>query len=271
MSAARLAGLGALAGRYDAVLFDQFGVLHDGRAAFPGAVEAVRRAKAAGLGTAVISNSGKRAGPNARRLDTLGFAPALFDAVVTSGEVCHARLAAALAEGRLAPGAPVRLVARDGDLSAIAGLDLHLVGPGEDAALVIVAGREPERFTLEAEAESLAPLARRGVACWCSNPDRVMYAGEGTAPGPGALAAAYAGTGGPVTLIGKPGRAVFEAALDALGVTDPARALMVGDSVEHDVAGARAVGIATLLVTGGIQAAGADGPAPDHEIERLAW
>jgi ribonucleotide monophosphatase NagD (HAD superfamily) len=42
---------------------------------------------------------------------------------------------------------------------------------------------------------------------------------------------------------------------------DPSRVLMVGDSIEHDVAGANAAGIHSLFVAGGIHAAevGLDG------------
>ncbi|MEL6267520.1 MAG: TIGR01459 family HAD-type hydrolase, partial [Pseudomonadota bacterium] len=263
-----MSGLGAVAGRYDTVLFDQFGVLHDGRAPFPGAVEAVRRLRATGARTAVISNSGKRAAANAARLERLGFEAGLFDVVMTSGEICHQRLAADLAAGRRAPGDAVMIVARDGDRSPVEGLDLA-VGGAADAALLIIAGREPERHDLATEAAALAPLAARGVPCLCANPDRIMYAGDATAPGPGALAEAYAAAGGPVEMIGKPGRAIFEATLAALATADPARALMIGDSLEHDIAGAQAVGMATMLVRGGIQA---DTPAgarpPDHVIDR---
>ena len=57
-------GLRAIADRFDAVLVDQYGVLHDGRRAFPGAADCLRALRAAGKRIAVVSNSGKRAGPN---------------------------------------------------------------------------------------------------------------------------------------------------------------------------------------------------------------
>ena len=45
----------------------------------------------------------------------------------------------------------------------------------------------------------------------------------------------------------KPHETIFRAALDALGV-EPAEAAMVGDSIEDDVEGARALGMQALLV-----------------------
>jgi putative hydrolase of the HAD superfamily len=47
--------------------------------------------------------------------------------------------------------------------------------------------------------------------------------------------------------VGKPGRAIFERALALAGV-EPGQAVHVGDSLENDVAGARAAGIRPVLV-----------------------
>ncbi len=45
-----------------ALLLDQFGVLHDGRRPYPGAIEAVAAAAASGLKLLIISNSSRRWG-----------------------------------------------------------------------------------------------------------------------------------------------------------------------------------------------------------------
>jgi ribonucleotide monophosphatase NagD (HAD superfamily) len=72
-------------------------------------------------------------------------------------------------------------------------------------------------------------------------------------------------------MLGKPGAAMFHAALEALGGPAPGRTLMIGDSPEHDIAGAAALGIRTLLVTSGPQS-GTEGAAPpDYATDRLAW
>ena len=59
--------------------------------------------------------------------------------------------------------------------------------------------------------------------------------------------------------VAKPGRAIFERALEIAGV-EPEQAVHVGDSLENDVAGARAAGIRPVLVArdggapGGVEA-----------------
>jgi HAD superfamily hydrolase (TIGR01459 family) len=271
MTARAIAGLSEIAGDFDAVLFDQYGVLHDGRRAFPGALEAVEGVRAKGRPAAIVSNSGKRAAPNSDRLTRLGFPASLFDAVVTSGEICRDRLHADLASGRLKPGAAVFVVTSAGGGDALDGLSLRPAQGPEDAALVLIAGRDPERFTLEQDIARLAPFAARGAPAYCANPDARMYAGDGVAAGPGALAEAYEAAGGTVRWFGKPHRPIFDAALSALGDPAPARTLMVGDSPSHDIAGAQGVGCATLLVTEGVQAGGDTGVVPDFTIPRLVW
>ena len=240
---------------YDAFLLDQFGTLHDGAQLYPGVPEALQAMRAAGKRLAVLSNSGKRSADNARRLARMGLPETLFDAVVTSGEVAHALLAAGRIEA--ARGATrCLLLERDGDGRLLDGLGLQAV-PAEAAQLVVIAGSEGERRTLDSYAEQLAPLARAGRPALCLNPDKIMLTPSGPAFGAGRIAALYESLGGQVTWIGKPYPAIYAATLEALGSPQPARVAAIGDSIEHDIAGARAAGCAAWLVRTGI-AAGQD-------------
>lgn len=266
-----IAGLSQIAGGFEAVLVDQFGVLHDGRSAAPGAADCLKRLRDRGVRIAALTNSGKRAGANAARLARLGFPEALFDAVISSGELARAHVEALLAEGGLGPGARVAVIARDGDRGTLDGLGLTLGPPDARADLVLIAGVEPETTPLPAYATALAPLARAGVPAICANPDRWMQTRAGIGFGAGQLAALYAAEGGPVTMLGKPGAAMFGAALGALSDPEPGRTLMIGDSPEHDIGGAAALGIRTLLVTSGPQSMTQGARAPDFAIARLVW
>jgi HAD superfamily hydrolase (TIGR01459 family) len=156
---------------------------------------------------------------------------------------------------------------RDGDGSLLDGLDLYPV-PAHDAELVLIAGSEGERRSLDSYQLELAPLARAGVPAVCLNPDRVMLTPQGLAFGAGVIGELYQRLGGHVTWIGKPYPEVFAATLAALGGPTPARVAVVGDSVEHDIAGARAAGCAAWLVRTGILA-GASDAAIAEEILRF--
>jgi ribonucleotide monophosphatase NagD (HAD superfamily) len=61
-------GLGAIADRFDHVLLDQWGTLHEGRTIAPAAIDCVTKLREAGKRVLALSNSGKRADANQRRL-----------------------------------------------------------------------------------------------------------------------------------------------------------------------------------------------------------
>ena len=56
-------------------LLDQFGVLHDGVTAYPGAVDAARRLHESGARLYVISNSSRRSTNTLQKLAPMGFDP----------------------------------------------------------------------------------------------------------------------------------------------------------------------------------------------------
>jgi ribonucleotide monophosphatase NagD (HAD superfamily) len=113
-----------------------------------------------------------------------------------------------------------------------------------------------------------------------------MVLGDGAlAPAAGRIAELYAEMGGPVLWVGKPGAAIYDAAFAMVrpllgSEVDPARIWAVGDSLEHDVAGAAAQGCRSLLVLTGIMAGRSEawlageiarwGAAPDAIIPAFA-
>ncbi|CCV11405.1 TIGR01459 family HAD-type hydrolase [Mesorhizobium sp. STM 4661] len=250
----RLDGIGALAARYDFFLLDQFGVLHDGTGPYSGAVEALSALKRAGKTVVLISNSGKRAEPNERRLLKLGFEAGSWNHFVSSGEVAWRSFHDMAASGTLRPGTKCLLISRDDDRSAIQGLPFELAKSGDDAELVLISASEGDRYDLDHYRRLLAPAAARRVPCFCTNPDKIMLTAVGPRFGAGRLADLYESLGGSVTRIGKPYPQIFEAALALAGNPDRGTVVCVGDSVEHDIAGGVGAGVATALVLSGILA-----------------
>jgi HAD superfamily hydrolase (TIGR01459 family) len=254
-----ITSIDAIADEADAFLLDQFGTLHDGERLYPGVAAALGRLRRAGKRVIILSNSGKRAAANADRLGRLGLGPDLYDAVLTSGEVAW-RLLAARAWPAAAAGDAGRclVLARGAEDTALAGLDVPRTEAAAEADFILLLGSEADRIGLEAYRARLGPAARRGIPCLCANPDKLMVLGDGrVAPAPGAIAALYEDMGGPVTLIGKPGAAIYEAAFALLaplmgGAVPRARVWAVGDSLEHDIRGAAAQGCRSLLLLTGI-------------------
>ncbi len=82
-----LPGLEAVIDHYDGFIIDLWGVLHDGRAPYDGALAALRGLKARGKKIALLSNSSNIVDAVADELLNLGFDESLYDALLTSGEL----------------------------------------------------------------------------------------------------------------------------------------------------------------------------------------
>jgi HAD superfamily hydrolase (TIGR01459 family) len=271
-------GLQLIAEDYDLFLIDQFGVLHDGHTPYDGAIQTLEHLKSAGKKVILLSNSGKRSAPNATRLRRLGFTEDLYDLVVTSGEVAWQQLSS---EDEKLRRRRCLLLSRGGDLSAIEGLGLQTVDDGADADLVLISGSEGDEVALDDYARRLRPAAERNVICLCTNPDKIMITPTGLSYGAGRIAELYESLGGTVRWIGKPWPAIYRFALERSGNPAPERVIGIGDSVEHDIAGAKGTGAATLLIRGGILAEANDtelsdlfkqhGATPDFLLQSLVW
>jgi len=280
-------GLRAIADRFDHVLLDQWGTLHEGKAVFPAAYDCVTRLREADKRVMVLSNSGKRASGNQRRLATLGLPPEAYDGVLTSGEATWIGLHARVVQPFADLGHACFLITRGGDRSIVKGLALNVLVDVHDAEFILLAGlddadAEPERWR-----ECLTGAPARHLPMLCANADLVMFGGSGLIPAPGALAAFYQSLGGTVKFVGKPHAPIFAAALERLGHPEPRRVLMVGDSLDHDVAGGRAAGMLTLLLTSGAHkdalaktsdlpqairtVAGSEWRMPHWTMKHLAW
>lgn len=243
--------LGDVADRFDAFLIDQFGVLRDGTGPYPQAPEALSNLRALGKKIIILSNSGKRSQENAIRLAKLGFDATGWDWFLTSGETAWQMMAAEGSEGGRKA---CLLISRDDDTSPLQDLPFDRCESGSEADIVLIAASEGDRHDLGHYEWLLAPAARRGVRCLCTNPDKVMLTPSGQAFGAGRIAELYEALGGTVTWIGKPFPAIYDHAKAFLAPMPPERICAIGDSMEHDIAGAHAAGLSTILVETGIHA-----------------
>ncbi len=86
-----LSGLAEAQERYDAVLCDIWGVLHNGERAFPDAVEALLNMRRLGKAVTLITNAPRPKAEVAAQLTALGVPAEAYDAIATSGDVCARR------------------------------------------------------------------------------------------------------------------------------------------------------------------------------------
>ncbi|MBL8703859.1 MAG: TIGR01459 family HAD-type hydrolase [Rhodospirillales bacterium] len=248
-----IAGMSALAERFDGFVLDQWGVLHNGVHPYPGAIDCLQRLRVAGKKVVIVTNSGRRSDVNQGIMARLGFAEYLYDQMITAGEDARRAL-----ERREDPfyatlGQRCYVISRDDDHSVLEGVGLTFATDVESADFLFVIGMDSPRRLLADYENLLADAVARGLPLICANPDFTRVTTSGTTEAPGVLARRYAELGGRVCWHGKPHRPIYESCLRALGLP-ASRVVAVGDSVDHDIVGAATVNIASAMIAGGIHA-----------------
>jgi len=260
-----ISGLAEVADRYDAVLCDVWGVIHNGVARFPPACDALVHFQESRGPVLLISNSPRPAHDVLPQLRDLGVPDAAFSTLITSGDVTR-RLLTARSPGRAWAIGPER------DHVLYEGLNLSFGGP-DDADFISCTGPvDDEVETPEDYRPALARAAERGLVMICANPDIRVQRGSRLVYCGGALAALYETLGGTVIMAGKPFAPIYEATLKAaaLAAGPQARCLAIGDGLHTDVLGANKAALDCLFISGGVHAADAANAAGGLDPHRLA-
>jgi HAD superfamily hydrolase (TIGR01459 family) len=250
--------------RKKAVLLDQFGVLHDGKDAYPGAIEAVDRlSREYGLRLLIVSNSSRRSEGALDNLKKKGFHIESIEGVITSGEVTFQKLVEREDSFWKDRKDCVHLTWGERGAISLKGMDITVVGRDVDRADCILAhGTEALGMHVDGtEAEMCSVDEMKGILDVCAtradvpmivaNPDLVTVHGDELRVMPGTLAKHYEAQGGSVLRMGKPARVIYEEALRMLQL-EPHQVIAIGDSLEHDIKGAQSMGIDSVFIGGGI-------------------
>ena len=239
-----------IADRYDAVLCDVWGVVHNGRQAYPAACAALQRLRNAGKHVILITNVPKPRGPIPSQLDRAGVPRDAWDAIVTSGDAIREELATR------APGPMFNLGPDDYDRTLWEGLGLAQA-PLSDAAFFAISGLNRDDETPEDYADVLTQARARDLDFICANPDIVVQHGNRMIWCAGAIARDYEAIGGKVIMAGKPFPPIYDLARKELKQiagrdVEASRILCIGDGVVTDIAGANAQGLDSLFIAAGI-------------------
>lgn len=254
MSFEILDGLEGLAARYDGFILDLWGVIHDGTKPYPGAVDTLKRLRAAGKPTVLLSNAPRRGAALIEAMEKMGIERNLYGAVMSSGEAVHLELAERSDPVFAKLGKRLYHLGPERDRNVFEGLDYRDVAL-DQADFVLNTGPVEFEHGLDVYEDVLQAAAKRKLMMVCANPDiTVMRLGVPIVCA-GALAKRYEELGGSVVQRGKPDPAIYPACLKALNLPKGGKAMAVGDGLHTDIQGANAAGIDSLLVTGGIHLA----------------
>lgn len=248
---------------FDGFIVDLDGVVYVGQTPVPGAPEALAALQAMGKAVVFVTNDPRSSrAAFAARLRHLGV-PASDWQVVTCGTATADYL-------RSVGSPPTYVVGSAGLESEIARAGCRLVdaSAAHTASAAVIGCHEGLCY------EELAAATRAvgaGAELLATNRDATFPTPAGPAPATGAIVAAVeTATGRRARVLGKPGRQIFHTALGLLGRAK--RIAVVGDSLQSDIAGGRAVGLSTILVlTGSSRAEDIDRSAtrPDAVLPAL--
>lgn len=246
-------GLRTLAPRYQVLVCDIWGVIHNGRHAFEGVVDCLKAFRASHGTVLLLSNAPRPSGPIREQLQGFGVPGDAYDTIVTSGDLTRKLLA----ERSNASAYRIHHVGPDRDLTLFEGLNVTRVGLDEASAIVCTGPFDDNTEGPDNYRDYWKPALQRKLPFLCANPDLVVQRGEHLVYCAGALAEDYERQGGDVTFLGKPHLPVYEFVAERLkelkGATPPrAQWLAIGDGLKTDMAGAVHAGIDALLITGGI-------------------
>ena len=246
-----LPGLSKIAARYDALICDVWGVLHDGRAARPDAVEALRRFRAGACPVVLLSNAPRPRADVEAQFAHFGVPDDCYDDIMTSGMAARSDLEHRSRQGRL----KMLHLGPARDHGVFEGLPIDCVGADEAQVVLCTGLYDDDTETPEDYRELLADLGRRDLTMLCANPDIVVQRGRQLVYCAGAIAKLYEESGGQVVYYGKPHRPIYEVALaraSEIAGRPISHPLAIGDGLGTDIAGANAMGIDALFIADGV-------------------
>lgn len=252
--------------RYPIWLCDIWGVVHNGVAHFPPAVEALKSHREQGGFVTLLTNAPRSAAKVAGHLAQLGVTREHYDLIVTSGDVTHELM-------KPYDGHRIYYLGPERDLGVLDDLRIERASPEEAEVILCVGLVHDDRETPDDYDGLLERLARRKLPMVCANPDKVVRRGSRLIYCAGALAERYAALGGEVVMAGKPYRPIYDLALARVaserGVKDKRSFLAIGDGPETDIKGAADFGLDVVLIAGGISEEGIDPQKLEAEIRAI--
>ncbi len=253
-----ITALSEISDRYDALLVDLWGCVHNGVTAFPEAVAALRAYRERGGTVVLVTNSPRARSRVERQLLTFNVPEDCWDTIATSGDSARA----AMFRGMV--GEKVYFIGKDSDLKffdplAIIDNPVEITRvPLDQADGIVCTGPFDPLADPETWRPDLLYAKQKGMKLLCANPDIIVDRGHVREWCAGAVAKMYAEMGGESLYFGKPHPPIYDLAyrrLEALrpGVSKSAM-LAIGDGILTDIPGAIGEDIDSLFISGGLAA-----------------
>lgn len=231
----------AIMDKYACFLIDLWGVIHNGKTAYPGAISAVQRLQDANKRVIFLSNMPRPKELVFETLSKFGL-DAPYD-VVTSGDCTQIYLEKYYKNAKIYHlGENVNQVIARGFQFTTNLLEADLV--------LLSLFTESKEETVQYE-KICKQIAQSGLPVVCANPDKQAAHGDHTRYTAGYFANMIEDFSGSVYYIGKPFVSIYEHVFETFQI-DPKDCVMIGDTLETDILGATNAGIDSIFVKTGV-------------------
>lgn len=240
-----ITGLKQILPNYDGFILDLWGVVHDGIAPYHGAIEAIEAMRKANKTVVFISNAPRSAAQVTEMLQQMKV-PVEQSQVLTSGDALRYCLKTNAAYHK------VYQIGSSDHANFLDGLGVVKVDD--------IAAADCLLFTyyinaITGDVTQFDELFKEAIAhklpFLCANSDKIAMHGSTTRFCGGTFAARYVALGGRVKHFGKPYRTIYDQAINeifAIKGIKKHKIVMIGDTIDTDIAGANAVGIDSAFI-----------------------
>ena len=241
-----LASLVNIEKEYDTYFIDVSGVIYDGKKPFTHAIATINKLLQQKKQIVFLSNNPRPGLFTERIIKTSGIIGNYR--IVTSGDLFHHTLATTLFEKK------IYHLGRNRQHALLEGTNAQLTNSPFDADAIILSCfvQGDEDHTLFNK--DLEHIIASGKPVYCPNPDQLALEGSILRYPSGYFAHKITEQGGSVIYLGKPSRIIYDFIMQVYPDISFNRdtTLMIGDTLETDICGARHFGIDSLLVLSGI-------------------
>ena len=235
--------------KYDSIICDIWGVIHNGQELFSSSVECLLKYKKIGYPVILVSNAPRPGNEIKLILKNMGLDEQCYDRIITSGDLTQTIL------NKKELGSRCYHIGPDRDLNVFEGVDVERV-EFDDADFIFVTGLFDDKTEND---ESYLPLLevgkKRGLKLLCANPDIWVQRGKDLIPCAGAISEKYKSIGGETINIGKPFSPIFDEAMvliKEISNNTSVSTIVIGDGIDTDIKGANSYNLDSLLVLGGL-------------------
>ena len=206
----------------------------------------------------IISNSSKRKQSSINRLPILGFNSDLFDEVITSGEMIWQAISLSLKKygDNLKKCFHIFDNTKEDGIKYRDGLkNIEFVNDIREADFILACTPYEDSLPMD-YIPILNKAYKNKMPMFCANPDfeTVEKVNKKNIFCMGTIAELYQDMGGKVIILGKPSQEIYHEATKFLNSYKKSQMVAVGDSLFHDIMGAKQFGIDSVLITSGIHA-----------------